>query len=188
MDINRTTSKLELKHLLESLLSSDSVEKWTDEHRKEFIGLVKKLGVEDLEFNVVYEITKKETEHHYRVFFNWGLAAEMNHSKKISLTCSGNELGAFSRKGMYFLKDSNPSIIWRPEIYNEDDEDDENVENDENKFYWSCCMFFTELKCAIDETCNPVSGLLGSFPKRSIHQALQTQFMILVKQALRIED
>lgn len=187
MDIDRTIAELELKRLIESLSSTDFVEKWTDEHRKEFIRLVKRLGVEDLEFNVVNSITEKEMEHHYRVFFNWGLMTEMKKSKKISLTCSGNELGVYSRKGMYFLNDSNPSMIWRPEIHDEVEYD----EDDENKFYWSYWMFFNELKYAINETYNPVTGPHGiyrSFPKKSVHQVLQTPFMVLVKRALRIED
>lgn len=169
MDIDKTIIKLELKRLLDSLSSSDFVEEWTDKHRKEFIRLVKKLDIEDLEFNVVNSITQKEMENHYRVFFNWGLTTK-DKNKFIKV---------FSRRGMYFPNDSNPSIIWRPEI---DDEDDE------NKFYWDYWMFFNELKYAINETYNPVSGLRSFFPKKSIHQVLQTPFMSLVKQALRIED
>ena len=53
MNISKTIAELDLKHLLDLLSSSNFVEKWTDEHRKEFTKLVKKLGVEDLEFNVV---------------------------------------------------------------------------------------------------------------------------------------
>lgn len=171
MNIDKTVATLDLKHLIDSLSSSDYVEEWTDEHRKEFTRLVKRLGVEDLEFNVVNSITQKEMEHHYRVFFNWGFITKTKNFK--------NWIKVYSRRGMYFPNDSSPSIIWRPEI---DDGDDE------NKFYWSYWMFFNELKYAINETYNPVSGLRGAFPKKSVHQVLQTPFMSLVKQALRIED
>ena len=179
MNIDKTIAELDLKHLLDSLSSSDFVEKWTDEHRKEFTGLVKKLGVEDLEFNVVIPITKKETEYHYRIFFNWGLASETQTKN------SKNWIKVYSRRGMYFLNGPSPSMIWRPELY---DVGTEVAEDDENRYYWSYWMFFNELKYAINETYNPVSGLRGAFPKKSINQALQTPFMSLMKQALRIED
>ena len=174
MDIDKTITELELKRLLDSLSSSDYVEEWTDEHRKEFISLVKKLGIEELEFNVVNSITEKETEHHYRVFFNWGFTTEIKNFKNPK-----NWIKVYSRKGMYFLNDSNPSIIWRPDIVDEDDE---------NKFYWNYWMFFNELKYAINEAYNPVSGLRGVFPKKSIHQVLQTPFMVLMKKLAGIED
>lgn len=171
MDIDKTITELELKRLLDSLSSYDFVEEWTYDHRKEFTRLVKRLGVEDLEFNVVNSITQGEMDHHYRVFFNWGFTTETKNFK--------NWIKVYSKKGMYFLNDSSPLLIWRPSIYDEDDE---------NKFYWNYWMFFNELKYAINETYNPMSGLRGAFPKKSTHQVLQTPFMALMKKLAGIED